>query len=355
VRDQYTNYKPVNVPKQIDQEIFTNKVYDSSLHKNELRRIIQFNIQADNAWYFVNVSKSLAGTDKLIQTIIIITISIILLIVVVSFFINRIVLRRLWQPFYKTLEIIQRFNLSNTQTLKFSNTNIDEFNNLDTILNEALGKAQQDYRSLKEFTENASHELQTPLAVIQSKLDILIQNEKLSEGESEAIQSAYNAIQNLSRLNKSLLLLAKIENKQFDEQININLKALLQDKINQFNELWKNRNISSQVNLSDKIITGNMYLVEILLNNLLSNATNHNKINGSITISLKDVLQVINTGIQRPLDEMKMYKRFSKANNADVNHGLGLSIIQQICIASGYTVTYNFSSPDMHSFTISFN
>lgn len=355
VHDQYTDIKPVNQPAQIVHEIYTIKVPYASRRKTELRRIIQFNLHINNAWYFVNVSKSLAGTDKLIKTIIVITISTILLIVVVSFFINRIVLRRLWQPFYNTLGAIQKFNLSNSHALNFSNTNVDEFKNLNSILNEALSKAQQDYRSLKEFTENASHELQTPLAVIQSKLDILIQNEKLSEAETDAIQSAYYAVQGLSRLNQSLLLLAKIENKQFTEQTNIDLKALLQIKINQFNEVWKSRNISAETDISNRIITGNTYLIEILLNNLLSNATKHNIVNGSIAVLLGDVLQITNTGIHQPLDEEKMYKRFSKTNNATESHGLGLSMIQQICIASGYAVAYNFHSPNLHSFIIKFD
>jgi signal transduction histidine kinase len=354
VRDQYTTYKPISKPIKTLKKIFTHENYNAAEHQKELQRTIEFNINANNSWYLVSVSKSLQGTDKLIKTIIIITLTIILLILAVTFFINRFVLKKLWQPFYNTLQKVQHFNLGDAQTLNFGDTNIDEFKNLNTILTDSLSKAQHDYQSLKEFTENASHELQTPLAVIQSKLDILIQNEKLAEGESEAIQSAYTAIQNLSKLNQSLLLLAKIENKQFNEQANINLKNLLQNKSSQFNELWKTRNIYAEINLSEKIISGNTYLIEILLNNLLSNAANHNKLNGSITVLLKDILQITNTGVPQPLDEKKIYKRFSKSNNADGSHGLGLSIIQQICVASGYTVTYNFMLPDIHSFTISF-
>jgi signal transduction histidine kinase len=355
VRDQYTNYKYVEKPQHVGHEIYTTKVYDTSRHKNELRRIIQFNLQVDTAWYFVNVSKSLAGTDKLIQTIIIITVSIILLIVVVTFFINRIVLRRLWQPFYNTLQTVQRFTLSDVQALNFGRTDIEEFKNLNTILADSLSKARHDYQSLKEFTENASHELQTPLAVIQSKLDILIQNEKVTEAESQVIQSAYNALQGLSKLNQSLLLLAKIENNQFSDKTEIDINELLQNKINQFSEIWKAGNIHVHQSVSSKTITGNFYLTEILLNNLLSNATKHNITGGSVNILLQADLQISNTGIEQPLDKDQLFKRFSKQKNAIVNHGLGLSIIQQICIASGYTVVYNFTPPDMHSFSIIFN
>lgn len=355
VHDQYTTYKPVDKPQQIFHTIYTNKIYNTDEHKKELRRIIEFNVQVSNGWYFVSVSKSLQGTDKLIKTIIIITITIILLIVAVTFFINRIVLRRLWQPFYNTLQKIQGFDLSNAQPINFSNTNIDEFKNLNSILNDSLSKAQRDYQSLKEFTENASHELQTPLAVIQSKLDILIQNENVTEAESQAIQSAYNALQGLSKLNQSLLLLAKIENNQFSDKTEIDIKELLQNKINQFLEIWKTSNIHVQQNLLSKTITGNFYLTEILLNNLLSNATKHNITGGSVNILLQDNLQISNTGIELSLDKEQLFKRFSKQKNAIVNHGLGLSIIQQICTASGYTCSYNFSAPNIHTFIIKFN
>ena len=231
VRDQYTIYKKIAKQEISNNKVFTHEMYNSIEQEKELQRTIEFNIQVNNDWYSVSVSKSLEGTDDLIQTIIAITIALILLILATTFIINRIVLRRLWQPFYKTLETTNQFNLNSEETLQFNNTNIDEFNLLNASLSDAFTKAQQDYQTLKEFTENASHELQTPLAVIQSKLDILIQNEKLSENESNAIQSAYSSIQSLSRLNQSLLLLAKIENKQFSEQTNIDLNELLQNKI----------------------------------------------------------------------------------------------------------------------------
>jgi signal transduction histidine kinase len=196
--------------------------------------------------------------------------------------------------------------------------------------------------------------MQTPLAVIQSKLDLLIQNEKLSETESHAIQGAYTSLQSLSRLNQSLLLLAKIENNQFSEQININLEEVLQNKFNQFSELWNNKGLTVETDLHEKNITGNEYLIEILVNNLLSNATKHNIPEGIISILLNDELRVTNTGVQHTLDEKKLYQRFSKQTNTNENQGLGLSIIEQICITSGYNCVYHFKEPDLHSFIINF-
>jgi len=352
VHDQYITYTIIDKPVDAADRIFDKKVYNKHEHEEELRRTIEFDIHVNKVWYRINVSKSLEGTDDLIQTIIAITIAIILLILVVTFLINRIVLKRLWRPFYNTLQTLQQFNLSESGNINFTKTRIDEFSYLNATLETALAKAKADYKTLKEFTENASHELQTPLAVIRSKLDILIQNEKLSEGESQAIQSAYHSLQGLNKLNQSLLLLTKIENNQFNEVAEINLKPLLQNKAAEFSELWKSRNIKTAINLSDKIVKGNAHLIEVLLNNLLSNATKHNVSHGSIQILLDDTLQVVNTGRPQPLDKEQLFKRFSKQTTFAEDHGLGLSIIWQICIASGFSCTYNFIAPDKHSFTI---
>jgi signal transduction histidine kinase len=353
VHDQYTTYTVIAQPQQPVNRIETKRSYDIKEREKELVRTIEFDVNANGKWYLVSVSKSLEGTDELIQTIIIITLTLILLILASTFIINRIVLRRLWQPFYNTLQTMQQFKLSNTQPPAFTNSNIDEFELLNTTLNNALQKARQDYQVLKEFTENASHELQTPLAVIRSKLDILIQNEQLAESENVAIQGAYKAVQNLSRLNHSLLLLAKIENRQFSEQTTIDLLVLLQDKINQFKELWQSRNISLNMNSAACTITGNPQLIDILLNNLLSNATLHNVSDGFIELNLQPhQLTISNSGDSCPLDEQQIFNRFYKGNTFTGKHGLGLSIIKQICDVSGFTCDYHFQLPATHSFTL---
>lgn len=353
VPDQYTTYTIINPPQEHISQIHTRKLYNATERKEELVRTITFDVNTNGKWYLVTVSKSLEGTDNLIQSIILITLTLILLILAATFIINRIVLRRLWQPFYSTLQAMQQFKLSDTHTITFSNSNIEEFELLNTTLSSALHKAQQDYQTLKEFTENASHELQTPLAVIRSKLDILIQNEQLAETENEAIQGAYKAVQNLSRMNQSLLLLAKIENRQFSKQTTIALQPLLQDKINQFRELWQSRNISLEVTCCNSSITGNPQLIDILLNNLLSNATKHNELNGAIHISMQlNTLCICNTGIAYMLDEKQLFNRFYKSASSGEHHGLGLSIVKQICEVSGYTYTYNFELPNKHTFCI---
>ena len=193
---------------------------------------------------------------------------------------------------------------------------------------------------LKEFTENASHEMQTPLAIIRSKLDLLIQDENLSEDQSKTMQSAYTAIEKLSRLNQSLLLLAKIENNQFAETTKINLKQKLEEKLDAFHELWQNQNISVSSSLKDASVDLNSELTEILLNNLLSNATRHNFSNGSIRIVLNEKqLEISNSSHEQELNSQQMFSRFFSQDKKNRYNGLGLSIIKQISDVSGFRFT----------------
>lgn len=354
VWDQQIIYTPVE--KKItntDRKFHTSTAYNQHEREDETIRELNFSIQAGGQWYSVAVSKSLEGTDNLIQSIIIITIVTIALMLLATLLLNRFVLRRLWQPFYNTLETVGSFKLGNSKNLSFPETGIDEFTVMNKTLHQAISKADSDYVLLKEFTENASHELQTPLAVIRSKLDLLIQDEHLSNNQSGLVQSAYEAIQRLSRLNKSMLLLAKIENRQFTESAEIDTKFLIESKLNQFKELWQNKNIEVTAQLQPALITINSSLADVLLNNLISNAVKHNKEGGTININLaQGLLNISNTGSLQPLIEKSLFTRFHKDIAANENNGLGLSIVKQICDASGCTVSYHFDDKQLHTFLL---
>ena len=353
VRDQQTEYIPLEKnPADLHDFFQTSKSYNHHGREEELVRQLNFNVNAGGKWYLARVNKSLEGTDDLIQSVIIITVITILLILVTTFLINRFVIYRLWQPFYSALNGVSNFKLGKS-ALQLPETNIDEFALMNKTLKQAIGKAEEDYIVLKEFTENASHELQTPLAVIRSKLDLLIQDEHLTALQSNAVQDSYDAIQKLSRLNQSLLLLAKIENRQFNETSVIDLKKMIEEKINQFRELWQGKNITVTAELEEASITMHASLADVLLNNLLSNATKHNKENGIIHIQLKQgMLGISNTGALEALNQQLLFTRFYKAGAANENHGLGLSIVKQICEVSGCSIGYRFENEQLHLFIL---
>ncbi|MBS1579607.1 MAG: HAMP domain-containing histidine kinase [Bacteroidetes bacterium] len=353
IKDQQIVYTSAPLISNIKKHFASIALVDSVENNKEIFRQLTFTIQVQNNFYKVQVSKSLEGTDDIIKSVAIITFLTILLILLVSFFINRVVLKKLWKPFYTTLKTVDNFEISNQKQIQFQQNNIEEFTSLNKTLESVINKAQQEFTSLKQFTENASHELQTPLAIIRTKFDILIQNENLSQQQIEAIQAANNALHRLANLNKSLLLLTKIENSQFQEKSNIDFKLSIKNKLIQLNELIQNKNIQVGLNLEEVSINMNNDLAEILLNNLLINAIKYNVQGGEIIIQLTSTqLQIANTA-QASLDTNKIFTRFYKAEQSAQSNGLGLSIAKQICDTAGYLLAYSFNN-NYHYFTITF-
>ncbi|MEP6677058.1 MAG: HAMP domain-containing sensor histidine kinase [Ferruginibacter sp.] len=347
VKDQQITY--THTTGIIKEHFKTLTAYDSVEKETSKFRQFIFPVQVNGQTIEINVGKSLEGTEDLERSIIIITISTILLMLVTGFIINRLILRKLWRPFYQSLQQMQDFKLGKKATIDFSHSNTDEFNLLNKTLATAFGKAERDYQSLKEFTENASHELQTPLAIIRSKLDLLVQDEHLSEQQSNAVQAANEAIQKLSRLNQSLLLLAKIENKQFDQTSSINLKIKIEEKISYFRELLQEKNLSVTKRMDDISVSINEQLADVLLNNLIGNAIRHTNRNGLISIELnREHLGISNTAVAGSLNNARLFHRFYKEGPSPEQHGLGLSIVKQICEAYGYNILYSFKNHEHH-------
>lgn len=349
VNDQLISFLPES--GTFNKRYFSTENIVTNKEKEDYRQLA-FGITAAGQHYKVSVSKSLEDTDALIHSILLITFLTILAILIASFIINRLVLKRIWQPFYNTLELVKSFKLGETEKFQLPENKVEEFGLMNNTIVKLIKQAQLDYLSLKTFSENASHEIQTPLAVIRSKLDILVQDDDLTEQQSKSLLGVYAAVEKLTRLNHSLLLLTKIENNQFAEKRSINIKQQLEEKVAEFHELWQSQQIMVHCNFGEKKILMNEELLEILLNNLLSNATKYNHENGNIGIDLtSDKLVVSNTSDQPPLDQQQIFKRFYKVSNDQHQNGLGLSIIRQICDDTGFTVNYSFKNAS-HFFTI---
>lgn len=326
-----------------------------SLRENKMHNFIKldFPLWANGTWYKVSVAKPLEGLHHLSNALLTISILTILVFILISILLNNLLLRRLWRPFYNSMHLMRNFKLGEIGPLVFPITTTSEFLFMNESLALATGKAKQDYLLLKEFTENASHEIQTPLSIIRSKLDLLIQEEELSQKQSELVREAYRSIKKLSRLNQSLLLLAKIENQQFEYIQLVDLKEKVKGKIEEFRELWQNNNIKANVDLKESQMQINPELLDILLNNLFSNAVNHNAIGGSISIELKNSeFTIINSSHSDALDEKKIFSRFYKTSVHNNGNGLGLSIIKQISRVSRIRLNYKYAG-QLHFFSIS--
>jgi signal transduction histidine kinase len=247
---------------------------------------------------------------------------------------------------------LRGFNIADNKEIPKFENNIEEFKELNEVVSEMTAKAKRDYKDLKAFTENAAHELLTPIAVINSKLDTLIQTENFSPVQSKLLNDLYGGVSRLNRLNQSLLLLVKIENHLLHEQEQVNLRVMVEEMISEFDEIFIDKQIKLTHTLEDKEIYANRYLVEILLSNLLRNAIRHNYAGGEIIINLSsDSLRIQNTGDPLPLTE-QVFTRFHKSSGSE-GSGLGLTISKQICENFGFSLQY-FYIANYHTFVIGF-
>ena len=329
-------YRFSNIPKYVNEE-------KEVIQFRQLRSIIT--VKGQN--YEVLIREPQTETDDLIQLISVITFIIAVFFILLLFVINRLLLQNIWKPFQHTLSQLQRFNLLNQNEITVEPTDITEFESLNNAVVAMSGKVNQEYHSLKNFTENASHEMQTPLAILNAKLDLLIQNENISEKEIEQLQEMYGALTRLTRLNKSLLLLTKIENRQFAETESIRLDQIIEEKIVQFADLIKARNLTIESDIQPTGLKMNHHLAEIVINNLMSNAIHHNIENGFITISLEQQeLMISNTGTTIIVDPEKVFERFHKSGRSE-GLGLGLAIVKQICDRYNFMIRYS-QMDDVH-------
>lgn len=364
--DQQITFTPVK-PNSVNRE-YINTMYFKKWGDNDRRgrrrhkregefesgRGLISSVAVGDTYYKILIVESKVETEDLIRVIFIITISVILFLLLVLAITNRLILNRLWQPFYDIMRELKLFNITDNKEVPGVDTTIDEFRELNQAVLAMTAKAQYDYRDLKAFTENASHELLTPIAVINSKLDTLIQTENFSERQSKILNDLYGAVSRLNRLNQSLLLLVKIENRLLLDHETINFSELLEESIAQFEEIFQDKNLTINYTLSDKEIYATRYLAEILLSNLISNAIRHNYKGGEININLTEYNLVIsNTGVNTALPYEKIFTRFHKSS-ASEGSGLGLTISRQICENFNFSLNYQFQSP-FHIFIVEFN
>lgn len=268
---------------------------------------------------------------------------------------NKQLSRKLWAPFHQTVAQLEAYDLKSQEQIPLAPTRIIEFEALHKGIRKLIGGNIAAYREQKEFTENASHELQTPLAIVQSKLDLFLQSQGLTEEQSHIIEDANQSLARVSRINKNLVLLAKIENNQFPALEKIPLAPVVEGLAGEMSDFLTEKALRLQIRSTGACtVSGNPALLEVLLTNLLMNAIRYTPQNGGIDILLDGCrLDIGNTG-EKALPDDKLFKRFSAAAAHTTGTGLGLAIVRQICQLYGWQVAYHHQDC-RHHFTVAFN
>lgn len=268
--------------------------------------------------------------------------------------------RRLWGPFYGTINQLGSFRLDSTTDQPFPESRVREFGLLSRSLSELTQKLRRQFSLQKQFTENASHELQTPLAVASAELDFLMQSERLNEADHIHLQRATDALSRLSQLNRSLLLLTQVENDQFSADEPLDFSALLTQYIAEYEPFFEHKNMVIERSILPAVqLHINRQLAVVLVTNLLKNAARHGgarpgETSGSVGITLTtNSLTVQNTGAPLPFADSLLFNRFVKNPARPDSTGLGLALVKQIADRYGLSLTYEYNNKSgMHSFQI---
>jgi signal transduction histidine kinase len=265
-------------------------------------------------------------------------------LLLISILINYLIARKLWQPFYNSVKIAERFDIQLDKSIELPQTDIEEFRQLNKVFDNMTRKMRNDYLNLKEFSENAAHEIQTPLAVIRSKTDLLMQQKNLNKDSINLIKSINEATTKLFKLNQGLLLISKIENQAFLEKKMVSLKQITESNLNNYKEIMQLKKIKVDIDAKDEAqVEMNEVLAEVMISNLLSNAVRFNIDGGFIKCYIDDKFLIFtNSGFPLTTDPEDLFRRFHKHNDNPQSVGLGLSIVKKIADSYGMDITYNY-------------
>lgn len=320
-------------------------LYDAYLKTHLPYRV--YNLYADYGFkkFEIAVFRATNNSEKLLERIVLaFTFMLIFLILSLALF-NRFVFLQIWDDFFSTLSKIKSFQVKSSDKIELKSSEIEEFQELNEAISKLMDRIHKDFHNLKEFTENVSHEIQTPLAIMRSKIELLLQDETLREDQLEKIASLYDSLGRLSAMNKVLILLTRIENNQFPDIQSIRLDQRIQLHLEQLEDMIQSRSLKLNTQLAEAEVNMNSSLADILLMNLIKNAIRYNMDGGSLNICVNSKeLRIENSGPKAEFNEQEIFERYSRSTNQAESLGLGLSIVYKICQLYQMNVSYSYDN-----------
>jgi len=318
--------------------------------------VLNFGYASAKGNFYIEIHKSLIDSLELIERVTLVWITLSFVLILAIFFLNKIIFKRTWKDFFEILQITESYDLKNPKNkITLKESEISEFNSLNEVLTRLLNRVETDYNNQKELTANSSHELQTPLAIIRSKAELLMQSPELNSVQHHLIQDILHATDHLAKLNRSLLTISKIDYNQFPETETLDITIVIESHLQQLQGLTEERGCHLIKSLEPCKIIINPILLDLLLVNLFGNAIIHNYgKGGKIFITLKNsLLTIANTGTDKALPEDKIFQRFFKKDQSSQSTGIGLSIVKKICDYYGLNISYSFQNK-LHTFSLDF-
>lgn len=330
-------------------------VYIDEKNESEPARILTTLFKdKDERFYELSVYTPSIEKRDLKESIFYLLIGLFVILLVIILLINIWVFHRSMKPFYQLLEWLEHYRLGKNNEKLSIETHTTEFRKLNEAVSRYVAHSEEVFEKQKQFIGNASHELQTPLAICQNRLEMLLEDETLGEQQMSEIMKTYQTLEYLSKLNKSLLLLSKIDNHQFSEEKEVCLNEVLHRYMDDYQEVYAYRDITLTVEEEGELYWNmNETLAVVLITNLLKNAFVHNINKGNIRIVISSSgIRFGNTASGSALDASRVFDRFYQGSKKkEGSTGLGLAIVDAVCRHSSLKIRYRFEE-DMHWFEV---
>ena len=334
------------------------EVYIKEKKETEPARVVSYIFTDDDGRYMeVEVSVPTIDKSDLKEAIFRWMITLYAVMILAIVLINVHTVRRSMRPLKRLLAWIAGYRLGGDNTPLDNPSKITEFRQLNEAISQLTERNETSYEQQKLFIGNASHEMQTPLAVCQSRLEMLLEDDTLTEQQMGEIVKTLGTINALARLNRSLLMLCKIENGQYTDTCDVNLTKIARDTAGELSLIYASKNITVSADRSensDFCCTLSASLASVLVTNLVKNAFVHTAEGGNISISsAADSLTIANTAGTPPLDVEKIFQRFYHSHGVKSSTGLGLPIVRAVCNRYALAIAYRYDDTEgMHVFRV---
>ncbi len=326
------------------------------LPRQELQRVLKTTVEVNGQYYRLSVMDVFIESDDIYEGVVNAMVGLFIVLGVTLLVFSFFITRWLYRPFQQILNSLSSFNLKKEDYIELPATSTKEFRELGTFVKQMVARARHDYRAVKEFSENASHEMQTPLAIARGKLELLTETEGLSPEQSNLIQSAQQSLHKLSKLGRALSLLTKIDNEEFFTRETIDFSQIVRTCIGNFEELAAYKRLRLTHEVGDEVLLKiDPILADVLIGNLVKNTIKHNETGGWIDIKLQqDKLRIRNTGKPPAVATDQLFQRFQKSRHSNGSLGLGLAIVKKICEVSSFDIRYQYDA-GIHDITVKFS
>lgn len=329
-------------------------VYIAEKNETEPARILTTIFRNEAGQYFeLVVSIPTIEKKDLIEAIFYLVLTLYVALLLAIILINVWVFRKSMKPLYVLLRWLEDNRLGRKRTELRNPTNVTEFCQLNDAVNAYASHSEEVFEQQKQFIGNASHETQTPLAICRNRIELLMEDESLKEEQIDELAKTLQTLEHVTRLNKSLLLLSKIDNNQFGEETHVVMNDVLKHFLEDYKDVYEYRNIDVDMTEEGLFeVDMNEMLATMLVTNLLKNAFVHNADGGKIKISFSsDAMEFCNTGDDTALDPQRIFERFYQGKKREGSTGLGLAIAHSICQQSGLQIKYEYRD-GMHCFRV---